>query len=219
MSSMLPELPMLFAFISASFILAVIPGPVVLYVVMRTLTQGRIAGLASVLGAALGNFGNALCACFGLAALFAMSSLAFTVVKLAGALYLIYLGIKTLISAAQDNSNPVIPNAIKTASTKRLFSDGFLVALLNPKTTLFFAAFLPQFLNADAQSHIAPTLFLGMVFVIIATLTDAIYVLLAGVIYPYLSRKQKGFPIMKSLSGFIYIGLGILAAVTPQKQH
>ena len=132
------------AFVLASLVLAVTPGPGVLYIVTRTLAQGRAAGLASVAGVALGNLGNALAASLGLAALFALSSLAFAVVKWAGAAYLVWLGVRALRQppAAAAAAAP----AFEPPRLARIVRDGFVVALLNPKTALFFAAFLPQFL-------------------------------------------------------------------------
>ena len=154
---MLPDTPLLLAFVYASLVLALTPGPAVVYIVARTLAQGRACGLASVLGVALGNLANAVGAALGLAALFAVSSVAFTVVKWAGAAYLVYLGIRMWRAV------PAIPEANVQAPLKplrRVFRDGFLVALLNPKTTLFFAAFLPQFMDAHA-SPLMQTLALG----------------------------------------------------------
>ena len=125
------------AFVVASLVLAVSPGPGVLYIVTRSLAQGRRAGLLSVAGVAAGNLCNALAAAFGLAALFAVSSTAFAIVKYAGAAYLVVLGVKALLAG----SRPAGPLEAATLPRRRsLLRDGFLVALLNPKTTLFFAA-------------------------------------------------------------------------------
>ena len=216
MIELLPPFPMLITFISASFILAIIPGPVVLYVVTRTLTQGRASGLASVAGVTLGNFGNALGACFGLAALFAISSMAFMVVKFLGALYLIYLGVKTIYSARAKSADTHIPQ-IQKSSHCRIFIDGFIVALLNPKTALFFAAFLPQFLSPGAESHLMQSIALSMIFVLIASLTDVLYALIAGCIMPFLKRNRSTGTIGKYISGSIFIGLGVFTAFAPQK--
>src|SRR4051794_38018581 len=132
--------PTLTAFAAASLVLSITPGPGVFYIVTRTLAQGRRAGLVSVLGVALGNLGNAIGASIGLAALFAVSTLALTVVKLAGAAYLVALGIKALRAGRTVPSGQPF-TAPRYAS---IFREGLLVALLNPKTALFFAAFLPQ---------------------------------------------------------------------------
>ena len=174
-----PTPPLLLAFVGASLVLALTQGPAVVYIVARTLAQGRACGLASVLGVALGKLANAGGAALGLAALFAVSSVAFTVVKWAGAAYLVYLGIR-MWRAVQAPLKPL----------RRVFRDGFVVALLNPKTTLFFAAFLPQFMDAHA-SPLMQTLALGGVFIGIACCTDLMYVLTANLVAPRLNRAAQ----------------------------
>ncbi|ABE43227.1 LysE family translocator [Polaromonas sp. JS666] len=206
---MLPDTPLLLAFVGASLVLALTPGPAVVYIVARTLAQGRSCGLASVLGVALGNLSNAVGAALGLAALFAVSSVAFTVVKWAGAAYLVYLGIRMWRAvpaiAAAALQAPVQP-------LRRVFRDGFMVALLNPKTTLFFAAFLPQFMDAHA-SPLMQTLALGGVFIGIAGCTDLIYVLTASLVAPRLSRAARHAVWGNRLAGTSFIALGALTAM------
>src|SRR5947207_12704139 len=160
---LLPPWPLLAAFVAASLVLAVTPGPAVLYIVTRSLSQGRRAGLASVAGVALGNLGNALGAAAGLAALFAVSSVAFGIVKYAGAAYLVFLGLKALraVPATAPVGVPPVTDA------RKIFRDGFVVALLNPKTAIFFAAFLPQFMS-PAASALTQSVGLGALFVLIA---------------------------------------------------
>lgn len=209
MSEWLPGGPLLAAFFLASIVLAVTPGPGVLYVVTRTLAQGRRAGLASIAGVALGNLANAIGAAIGLAALFAISSLAFTVVKYAGAAYLIYLGIKAL--RAPRTEIKTMP--FGTADLRRMFRDGFVVALLNPKTTIFFAAFLPQFMNPDA-SPILQSLLLGSIFVVIAAITDTAYVFAASMVAPALSQLRGAPAVGRYLTASAFIGLGVLAAAS-----
>ena len=206
---MLPDLPLLLAFVGAGLALAVTPGPAVVYIVARTLAQGRACGLASVLGVALGNFSNAVGAALGLAALFAVSSAAFTVVKWAGAAYLVYLGLR--MWRAQPPSADAAPQA-PAQPLRRVFRDGFVVALLNPKTTLFFAAFLPQFIDSQA-SPLAQTLALGSVFVGIACCTDLIYVLTASLVAPRLNRAARHAVWGNRIAGTSFIGLGVLTAM------
>ncbi|MGA0611281.1 LysE family translocator [Caldimonas sp. KR1-144] len=207
---MLPDTPLLLAFIGASLTLALTPGPAVVYIIARTLAQGRASGLASVLGVALGNLANAVGAAIGLAALFAVSSTAFTVVKWAGAAYLVYLGIRLwrTPAAAVGDAAPRVP----AQPVHRVFRDGFVVALLNPKTTLFFAAFLPQFMDAHA-SPLLQTLALGGVFVAIACCTDLIYVLTASLLAPRLARASRHAVWGNRLAGTSFIGLGVLTAM------
>lgn len=209
MIDLLPPFPLLAAFTVASFILAITPGPGVLYIVTRSLAQGRQAGLASVGGVALGNLGNAIGASVGLAALFAISSVAFTIVKYSGALYLIYLGIRTLhfpqLGFHAKSITPTPP--------RRIFRDGFIVALLNPKTAIFFGAFLPQFMGAEAAPMLQGIM-LGTMFVAIAAATDAVYALTAGSISPILTHAQGISILGRYLTGSAYIGLGVFTALT-----
>lgn len=209
MSDFLPGGLLLSAFLIASLLLAVTPGPGVLYIVARSLGEGRRAGLASVAGVALGNFGNALAAAFGLAALFAISTLAFTIVKYAGAAYLVYLGIQMWRRPA------VAPGDAPPMSLHSVFRDGFVVALFNPNTTLFFAAFLPQFMRADA-APLPQSLTLGALFVAIAAVTDSLYALGTGALMPMLKRFCDSPTLGRRLSGGLFIGLGVFAALTGQ---
>lgn len=210
MNALLPPLPLLSTFLAASLLLAVTPGPAVFYIVTRSVSRGRLSGLASVAGVALGNLGNALGASLGLAALFALSSLAFTLVKYLGALYLIWLGVQALRRA------PAPPPATDPASAgealRRTFADGFVVALLNPKTAMFFAAFLPQFVQGPTAY--AQTIALGVLFVLIAAVTDSLYALTAGTARPWLVRASGAARLGRYLTGGAFIGLGVLAALS-----
>ncbi len=206
--------PLMAAFGVASFVLAATPGPGMLYIVTRTLAQGRRAGLASVAGVALGNLGNAMGASLGLAALLAVSSLAFSVVKIAGAAYLVWLGIKALreTSAAE----PTSPAGLAAPQHGRILRDGFLVALLNPKTALFFAAFLPQFID-PAGSAMVQSALLGAAFVAIAACTDSAYVLAAGAAGPALSNLGRLRALGRYATACVYFGLAILTALAAPK--
>lgn len=208
---LLPATPLLAAFAGASLVLALTPGPAVVYIVARTLAQGRARGLASVLGVAFGNLANALGAALGLAALFAVSSVAFTVVKWAGAAYLVYLGVR--MWRAQPAQPAHVAASRQRQPLARVLRDGFVVALLNPKTSLFFAAFLPQFI--DAGAHPLPqTIALGAVFVAIAGCTDMLYVLSASLIAPRLARAGgRGAVWGNRVAGTSFIGLGVLTAL------
>jgi threonine/homoserine/homoserine lactone efflux protein len=202
------------AFLLASFVLAVTPGPGVLYIVTRTLAQGRAAGLGSVAGVACGNFLNSVGAAVGLAALFAVSSLAFTLVKFAGAAYLVWLGVRMLRAPAA----PAEPGAaLVPVSVSRLFREGLLVALLNPKTTLFFAAFLPQFMHGEAPA-LPQAIGLGAMFVGIAACTDLLYALLAAWFAPRLHRLAGAPAWGRWISGLGLIALGVASALAGQRQ-
>lgn len=210
MADLLPSWPLLTAFLAASLVLAVTPGPGVLYIVTRSMVQGKRSGLASVAGVALGNLGNAIGASAGLAALFAASSLAFLIVKYAGALYLIYLGVRALRASPAAE---VARESIAEVTLTRVFRDGFLVALLNPKTAVFFAAFLPQFMHLESVSMLQ-SLVLGAMFVAIAATTDTAYALAASAVAPALTQRRVLSGLGRYLSGSVFIGLGVLAACT-----
>ncbi len=205
-----PENSSVIAFAIASVVLAVTPGPAVFYIVTRSLSQGRRAGLASVGGVALGNLGNSIGASIGLAALFAISSLAFWLVKYAGAAYLIYLGIKALRRPAMQLPTTSPGSA---ARPRLIFRDGFIVALFNPKTTLFFSAFLPQFIDPGSPT-MSQTLFLGAAFVLIASVTDTTYALTASVIAPAITRVKTRWSVGRYLTASAFIGLGVFTAAS-----
>jgi threonine/homoserine/homoserine lactone efflux protein len=202
LSQLLPTGPSLPVFLVASLVLALTPGPAVFFVVTRTLTEGRRAGLAAVAGVALGNLGNALAAALGLAALFAASATLFTLVRWIGAIYLVWIGIEIIRTSAP---------ATTPAPRGKAFRDGLIVALFNPKTTLFFAAFLPQFVERGERAAIQ-TVALGALFVLIATATDALYALGASSLAPALTRAPAAHNIARVLTGSAFIGLGLVAA-------
>lgn len=206
MDALLPPWPLFSAFMAASLVLAITPGPGVIYIVTRGALHGRRQGLASVLGVAAGNLVNAIGAALGLAALFAVSSLAFSIVKYAGAAYLIWVGYRMLTS--RPSSGGTAPVA---APLGRVLRDGFLVAAFNPKTALFFAAFLPQFF-ATPDHAIAQALLLGTLFVLIACVTDSLYALLAGSLAPVLGRGSAAWA--RRTGGGVFVGLGLLTALT-----
>jgi threonine/homoserine/homoserine lactone efflux protein len=177
------------------------------------MAHGRVSGLVSVVGVALGNLGNAVGAALGLAALFAASSFAFAVARYSGAAYLIYLGIKMLRSSHAAPANLEIS---RSTSLFGVFWDGFTVALLNPKTALFFAAYLPQFLPRST-APMAQTLVFGSIFVLIAATTDSVYAVAAGSLKPWLAKWRDWGDFGNKLSGGIYIGLGLFTAFTSHR--
>jgi threonine/homoserine/homoserine lactone efflux protein len=198
--------PAFAAFIVASIVLALTPGPGVIYLVTRTLSQGRKAGLASIGGIALGDLGNAVVASVGLAAVLDASAAAFVAVKFAGAGYLVFLGVKALRAPKTAQ-----PSAAINAPSLRPFRDGFWVALLNPKTALFFAALMPQFIDPH-RSSLVQSLLLGGVFVAIAMCTDTLYVLAASALAPAITQRSRWLPYGKYVSAAAFIGLGVYAA-------
>ena len=211
MGDLLPDWPLLAAFLVASIVLAVTPGPGVVYIVTRSLLQGRQSGMASVAGVAIGNLGNALAASLGLAALFAASNVAFSIVKYLGAAYLIYLGIQTIRRRDETNTPTVAKVPLRT-----VFRDGLIVALFNPKTAIFFAAFLPQFISAG-QPFLVQSVTLGALFVLIAAVSDSGYALAASAIARLLANRKGLGRFGAWLGGTTYIGLGVATALLGER--
>ena len=195
-------------FLLASLILLLTPGPAVLYIIARSVDQGRAAGLVSVLSIEIGNFFHVLAATFGLSAILLSSATAFAVVKYLGAGYLIYLGLRKLLAREEAGAAA----AVEAQSHRRTFSQGILVAALNPKTALFFFAFLPQFADAS-KGPIALQMFgLGCIFVAMAIVSDGMYALLAGTAGKWLKGNRRLWRAERYIAGSVYIGLGLTAA-------
>jgi threonine/homoserine/homoserine lactone efflux protein len=203
----MPSGSTLLLFAGASLALLAVPGPAVIYVVTRSLDQGRTAGIVSVLGVETGTFAYALAAAAGLTGLIAASEIGFTVVKYAGAAYLVYLGFRKLL----ERDEP--PDALPSAHS-RLFLKGALVQLLNPKIAIFFLAFLPQFVDSSRGPIAIQILVLGTFFTLLAILSDGAYVLLAGAVGGWLRSGRRAQRRLAKLSGGVYIGLGVSAALS-----
>jgi threonine/homoserine/homoserine lactone efflux protein len=201
-------------FIVAALVLLLTPGPAVLYIIARSVDQGRRAGLASVLGVELGNSVHVLAAALGLSAILLTSALAFSVVKYAGAAYLVYLGVRTLLRPA----GPKAARSGETGSLSRAFWQGIVVAVLNPKTALFFLSFLPQFVDASRGRISQQFLLLGFIFVGMAIVTDSLYALLSGTAGGLLRRSVWFLRFQRYVAGTIYIGLGITAAISGSRK-
>jgi threonine/homoserine/homoserine lactone efflux protein len=181
----------------------------VLYIIARSLDQGRVAGLVSVLSIEVGNFFHAVAAAVGLSALLFSSATAFSVVKYLGAAYLIYLGIRKLLSR---NTGPQ-ETLVAPQSLRRIFSQGVAVAVLNPKTALFFLAFLPQFVDHTKGQVWLQLLSLGCLFVAMAIISDGMYALLASSAGQWLKSHGRVWVFERYIAGLIYIGLGITAGL------
>ena len=200
-----PDSSSLGVFAVAALALLAIPGPAVLYVVVQSAEQGRRAGLASVAGIHLGTLVHVVGATVGLSALIVASAVAFSVVKYAGAVYLVYLGVRKLL----ERDGRVVFER-RTESLRRAFARGIVVNVLNPKTALFFLAFLPQFIDADRGPVWSQALVLGLVFVGLGLVSDSLYALAAGSAAGVLRRRRR---VMRYGSGIVYIGLGATAAL------
>ena len=208
------EFSQLYLFLAASLALLLVPGPAVLYITARSANQGRLAGLVSVLAIETANFLQAVAATLGLSAILLSSALAFDVVKYVGAAYLGYLGLRKLLTREEMT----VEGDVAPESLSRIYWQGFAINLLNPKTALFFFAFLPQFVNPERGNVTTQTLLLGVLFVGMAIITDSLYALLASSLADKLrgSRHfQKG---QRYFAGLIYVGLGITTALTGSKK-
>jgi threonine/homoserine/homoserine lactone efflux protein len=179
-------------FMLASLALAVVPGPAVLYIVAQSVDQGRFAGLVSALGIGTGGLVHVVAATIGLSSLLASSATAFTVVKYAGAAYLV----------GDESARP--PRA-----RRRIFRDGVVVNVLNPKTALFFLAFLPQFVDPDAGAAPLQILGLGLLFVAIAFCSDSVWALAAGTLGSWLKRSRWYLGVKRWVTGTVFVGLGL----------
>jgi len=198
-----PDLATLLLFAGSAATLVLIPGPNLIYIVTRSVEAGRRAGLASVAGVETGTMIHVAAAAFGLSALIASSAVAFEVVKYAGVAYLVYLGVRALRSGGTPDAQPA------PAGMRRTVAEGVLVNVLNPKVSLFFLAFLPQFVDPANGSAITQILVLGLVFMAIAATLDLLFVLGAGLV-----SKRLGGGGGQRFAGGIYLALAALAAAT-----
>ncbi|HLM27558.1 MAG TPA: LysE family translocator [Thermoleophilaceae bacterium] len=203
-----PETMALFAL--ASLALIVFPGPSVLYILARSFEGGRRAGLVSMLGVEAGGLVHVAAATLGLSALLASSAVAFGLVKYAGAAYLVWLGFSRL----RSREAPELP----PAPHGRLFRQGVFVNVLNPKTALFFLAFLPQFVDPGAGSASLQAAVLGLVFVGIAVVSDGLYALVGGSVAERIRRSPAVRRRLDRASGAVLIGLGAVAALTGSRR-
>jgi threonine/homoserine/homoserine lactone efflux protein len=200
-------------FLIAALLLAIAPGPSLLYVLTRSLEGGRREGLASSFGGALGGLVHVIGGAFGLSALLAASAIAFAVVKYVGAAYLIFLGVRTLMK------NSALPTEVApgTRDTWRSFRQGILTEVFNPKSALFFLAFIPQFV--DTHHALAPQfLVLGCISVALNTSADVIVAFTAGPIGQWLKRSERFRRLQRRATGWTLIGLGAYVAVADDRR-
>jgi threonine/homoserine/homoserine lactone efflux protein len=203
----------LLAFAIAAEALLLVPGPSVLFVIARGITYGRRAGLATAVGNDVGTALQAVAVAAGLGAVVATSTAVFTAMKLAGAVYLVYLGIRAfrerrrLREALAAGTPPV-------RSTRQLLRDGFVVGATNPKTTLFFLAVLPQFVHADGGSASLQLLALGLLYVVLALVSDGAYGIAAGSVRAWLERSPRRLEAVGGAGGLLMVALGVRLAFT-----
>lgn len=204
------------AFAALSFVLIVIPGPSVLFVVGRALAQGRRAALTTVVGNTVGGYLLIVAVAFGIGSVVERSVLVFTLLKLAGAGYLVYLGVKAwrgrgALGAAFSGG------AEERTDSRRTFREGLLVGVSNPKTMVFFAAVLPQFVDRDQGGVVVQMLVLGLVFSVIAVTFDMMWGLLAAGARSWFARSPRRLSLVGGVGGLTMIGLGVGVAVTGRR--
>jgi threonine/homoserine/homoserine lactone efflux protein len=202
-----PEAGTFALFLVAALALLVVPGPAVVYIVAQSIDQGRVAGLVSTLGIGAGGLVHVAAAAIGLSALLVSSAEAYAVVKYAGAAYLIFLGVRRLLG----RDEPADPSTRKRKSLGRLFRQGVVVNVLNPKTALFFFAFLPQFVDVAAGHVTTQLVIFGLVFVVLALVSDSAWALIAGTGARWL---REHLSLQRWVSGGVFIGLGLATAVS-----
>jgi threonine/homoserine/homoserine lactone efflux protein len=209
----MPDASTFALFVAAALALLLVPGPSVLYVVARGVEGGRSAGLVSVLGIGLGTLGHVAFAAAGLSAIVASSATAFAVVKWLGAAYLVWLGLRRLLG--RDDADVTVN--VEPERLSRVFLEGVIVNLLNPKTALFFLAFLPQFVDPSRGPVWIQVSVLGLTLASLGFLTDGLYALLGGTAGDWLRRKSRGASFRRMrryVPGGVYIALGAATAVS-----
>ena len=197
-------------FLAAAFALLIVPGPAVVYIVAQSIDQGRVAGLVSTLGIGVGSLVHVGAAAIGLSSLLVSSAEAYTVVKYAGAAYLVFLGARRLLG----RDEPFDPEVRTRKPLSRLVRQGVIVNVLNPKTTLFFFAFLPQFVDAEAGAVGAQIAVLGVTFVLLGLVSDGTYALVAGTLSGWLRGSAQVLRVQRYLSGTVFVGLGVATALS-----
>jgi threonine/homoserine/homoserine lactone efflux protein len=211
---MLPEWTSLGVFVAAALLLLITPGPAVLYIVARSVDQGPRAGLVSAAGVHAGTLVHVAAAAAGVSVILAASATLFSLVKYLGAAYLIHLGIRRLLDRATvspPGETPAIP-------LRRAFVDGAVVNVLNPKTALFFLAFLPQFVDPARGAGGPQVLALGLVFVMLGLCTDGLYAVAAGSVRQWVRASPRFMDGQRWVTGGMYIGLGVLAAISDSRR-
>jgi threonine/homoserine/homoserine lactone efflux protein len=206
------------AYVAACIALLVVPGPSVIYIVTRGIEGGRSAGLVSAVGIATGTVGHVLAAALGLSAVLAGSPLAYAVIRLAGSAYLVYLGVRRLFSAeparAAAKGDSFRRPTERADGLGRVYRQAVLVNLLNPKTALFFLAFLPQFVDPHTGAPAVQFLILGLILIGLGAVSDGTYAMIAGTVGRSLMKTRFFSAVKRYGAGAVYVGLGVFAAVS-----
>ncbi len=194
----------------ASLVLVVIPGPAVIYILTRSVSQGRTAGMVSAVGVNLGSAIHVVAAVAGLSLLLASSAYAYTIVKWLGVAYLAWIGVRTLLTDDTEFTSPEMDRH----SLRRIFTQGILVNVLNPKVAIFFLAFLPQFIDQNGANPALQTFVLGMTLVTIGLISDSVYALIGGGLGDWFRRLPGAARATRLTAGITYLALASLAAVS-----
>jgi threonine/homoserine/homoserine lactone efflux protein len=205
----------LLEFVLLSYALIVVPGPNVLFVISRSLQLGRRAGIAAVVGGQLGVYAQIVAVALGVGALVEASVAVFTVIRLAGAAYLVFLGVQAI--RHRKSLAAVLAGTVPPASTRRMLRDGFVVGVTNPKAMIFFAAVLPQFADRAAGHVPVQLLLLGAIFMNMALISDSIWALAAGTARSWFTRSPRRLELVGGASGLVMIGIGASLALTGGK--
>ncbi len=203
------------SFALVSFIIIVVPGPSVLFVISRGITLGRRAAITTVLGNETGLLVQVVAVAFGLGAIVERSIAAFTILKFAGAAYLIFLGVQAL--RHRGALRAALHADLAAKSDKRIFGDGFIVGVSNPKSVILFAAILPQFVTRSHGQVTGQLLVLGLTSVVIALVSDSLWGLLSGTARAWLGRSPRRLAVMGGTGGLVMVGLGVRLALTGRK--
>jgi threonine/homoserine/homoserine lactone efflux protein len=211
---MLPTTHLL-AFTLTAFVLIAVPGPSVLFTVSRAIALGRVAGVATVAGNTVGAFTQVVAVAFGIGPLVERSVAVFTVLKLAGACYLIFLGVQAV--RHRDSLAAALGTQMEQKTAARIVLDGFLVGVTNPKVIVFFAAILPQFVDRQGGQVPAQIILLGAIFAGIALVSDSTWALAAGTVRAWLTRSPRRLALLGGTGGLVMIGIGASLALTGRK--
>jgi len=211
----MPSITQLLTFTLASLLLLAVPGPSALFVISRSLTLGRRAGVVTVVENAAGVYLQVIAVAFGIGAIVEQSVAAFSIIKLAGAGYLVYLGIQSF--RHRQSLAASLHSAAEPKATRRILQDGFVVGVINPKSVIFFTAVLPQFINRSASDIPIQLLLLGSVFIALALMADSGWAMAAGLARSWIARSPRRLELIGGAGGLVMIGIGVGLAVSGRK--
>jgi threonine/homoserine/homoserine lactone efflux protein len=211
----MPPTQHLVEFALLSYVLVLVPGPNVLFVISRSLQLGRLAGVTAVVGGQLGVYAQVILVAVGVGALVQESMAVFTVIKLAGAAYIIFLGVQAI--RHRRSLEAALAGTVPATSTRRMLRDGFVVGVTNPKAVVFFAAVLPQFADRSAGHVPLQFMLLGAIFMGIALISDSMWAVVAGTVRAWFARSPRRLELVGGASGLVMIGLGASLALSGGK--